>query len=935
MLLRLDGQDQSVPVEMDEAQLLEESKLQYGDIILVDICGPDGGFYRNRSRSKGLFSRSRNQGYISRQRNYNNFGKNSRYMRGYGYTRRDRQQDNRRDEKIIPGRCGLYNIGNSCFMNSALQALLHCPPLQKYFSMGIHKHEVSDSSDHGTRGALPSVFGDLLEQCWGGDVRAVAPRAVKRIVCNYHPAFRGYQQHDSQEFLNYIIDALNEDLNRVREKQYTTLPDSNYRDDALVAREWLQSYLDRNCSVVTDLFQGQFKSSTKWECGRVNNIFTAFTMISMSLPEPSAKVVTVIINFKEATRSPMKYALKVKPNEHPEHMRQRLSRLSGIDPRKMLFAEFEGAAIYIIGQIRTLRIEHFAVRRNLLIFEIPQIKVPSTTMAPFEIGQYFDVLDHQERWCEATIYKIWYPPHLRENREPQRGDGLDAPKITRPRFRATSEGRDVRKGRILRINYINYDSRWDENISEFAPRFAPHRTRSLRNRRKNFGDLDIPDDVIFYQFVNRRLVPIDDYFFRKSEATILGFPVLMIHDPCKELRNIDLYHWAWARFTKFTNGGAEEDRPFVLKKVRKDGLSCSFCDWDRGCTGCSIPLNRMKAGLRSGQSIAIDWNEKFWRQYVNEDALIENGVVDHLTVSENDDSVNKPVDISHCLKSFSEDEKLDKVYCSDCKDFTAATKKIELWATPKVLILHLKRLIHGRKLFNNIEFPFELDLEPYITSRSQKKKENEQTSKRVDIDLLSSSTGKAEPTSPRSTALEEPLLKDRPKPSESSYLSTETKNPEKEADDSEMKGLSKRFSTVIKADYLQAVDQEEAAVYKYGKPIWYDLFAVVEHLGGSTGGHYICKAISKENESDDEKSSWCLFNDGRVTKISASEVCTRSAYMLFYLRRDVRSNEDPLSFLPEIIKKRRNENPNQEQLDIIASGLRQSQPFCGGRCCCL
>jgi len=341
----------------------------------------------------------------------------------------------------------------------------------------------------------------------------------------------------------------------------------------------------------------------------------------------------------------------------------------------------------------------------------------------------------------------------------------------------------------------------------------------------------------------------------------------------------------------------------------------------------------MRAGLRNGQSIAIDWNEKFWRQYVNEDALIENGVVDHLSVSENDDSVNKPVNISHCLRSFSEDEKLDQVYCSDCKDFSPATKKIELWTTPKVLIIHLKRLLHGRKLFNNIEFPFELDLEPYITSRSQKKKEKENISKRVDIDMLSSSTGKEELPAPPS--LEEPLLKDRPKPSESSYLSTEMKHADKESEDSETKVLSKRLSTVIKADYLHAVDQEEAEVYKCGTPIWYDLFAVVEHLGGSTGGHYICKAISKENQTDDEKSSWCLFNDGRVTKISASEVCTRSAYMLFYLRRDVRSNEDPLSFLPEIIKKRRYENPNQEQLDIIASGIRQSQPFCGGRCCCL
>lgn len=41
------------------------------------------------------------------------------------------------------------------------------------------------------------------------------------------PQFSGSRQQDSQEFLQFLLDGLHEDLNRVKDKPYVELKDSN------------------------------------------------------------------------------------------------------------------------------------------------------------------------------------------------------------------------------------------------------------------------------------------------------------------------------------------------------------------------------------------------------------------------------------------------------------------------------------------------------------------------------------------------------------------------------------------------------------------------------------------------------------------------------------------------------------------------------------
>ncbi|XP_063090618.1 ubiquitin carboxyl-terminal hydrolase 32-like [Cavia porcellus] len=59
-------------------------------------------------------------------------------------------------------------------------------------------------------------------------------------IAKYAPRFNGFQQQDSQELLAFLLDGLHEDLNRVHEKPYVELKDSDGRPDWEVAAEVCQ-----------------------------------------------------------------------------------------------------------------------------------------------------------------------------------------------------------------------------------------------------------------------------------------------------------------------------------------------------------------------------------------------------------------------------------------------------------------------------------------------------------------------------------------------------------------------------------------------------------------------------------------------------------------------------------------------------------------------
>merc|ERR1712194_49316 len=91
----------------------------------------------------------------------------------------------------------------------------------------------------------------------------------------------------------------------------------------------------------------------------------------------------------------------------------------------------------------------------------------------------------------------------------------------------------------------------------------------------------------------------------------------------------------------------------------------------------------------------------------------------------------------------------------------------------------------------------------------------------------------------------------------------------------------------------------------------YDLYGVVHHQGALSGGHYVASLKS------DIDGQWRLFNDAQVYEIHSRDVVDSSAYILFYIRRDV-ANQKLSDFWD--VRKRVGEGLTEDEMNELIKG---------------
>ncbi|XP_011612065.2 ubiquitin carboxyl-terminal hydrolase 4 isoform X1 [Takifugu rubripes] len=688
---------------------VQDAGLFHGQVLVIEQKNEDGTWPRQASHSKSSAASSRNfttspklssnsasisstvtngdnccsPGYTlnnSSSSGSSRLGEYSSYSSSYSY----------RESQSHPGLCGLSNLGNTCFMNSALQCLSNASPLTEYFLNDQYEAEINRENPLGMRGEIAEAYADLVKQMWLSRSSYVAPRSFKTQVGRFAPQFSGYQQQDSQELLAFLLDGLHEDLNRVKKKPYLALRDAEGRPDEIVAKEAWTNHRLRNDSIIVDIFHGLFKSTLVCpECSKVSVTFDPFCYLTLPLPMKKDRTLEVFLVRSDPQSRPTQYRVVVPKLGTVTDLCCALTKLCGVAPENMMVADVYNHRFHKIYR-RDDGLNQIMEKDDIFVYEVQE-----EDGERMNLPVYFRER-HSKHIGSSTSTVLFGQPLL----------------ITVPKHNLIA---DVLYDKILeRIGrYVkhtqspNSDSRASASASFASSSQAAECSTSL-----GASGSSLSDGASCCAGSSNG----SNHTGACSETNGLydGEEEAMDHQVSPEPEN---GHSEEEEASELENGSKAD----AIKPCSPPAKLFTFSVVNSYGTAniSSLPCDGNVLQLNPHSTVAIDWDTESKKLHYDEQEA---------EAYEKHESMLQPqkkkatVALKECIELFTTMETLgehDPWYCPTCKKHQQATKKFDLWSLPRILVVHLKRFSYNRcwrdKLDTVVDFPIrDLNMSEFV-----------------------------------------------------------------------------------------------------------------------------------------------------------------------------------------------------------------------------
>jgi len=185
------------------------------------------------------------------------------------------------------GFTGLANLGNTCFLNSCIQALSHTYELSEFLSSekcASHiKSELPDSM-------ITKEWNDLREIMWKNNGTVSPNRFVYFIqqIANAkdRELFTGWAQNDMTEFLLFVIDCVHNSVARSITMKITGKIENSVDKLAVECYKMLERIYNKEYSEVMDIFYGIYVSELMSSDEKMSRAIKPESYFILDLPIP-------------------------------------------------------------------------------------------------------------------------------------------------------------------------------------------------------------------------------------------------------------------------------------------------------------------------------------------------------------------------------------------------------------------------------------------------------------------------------------------------------------------------------------------------------------------------------------------------------------------------------------------------------------------------